>query len=147
MSMPSVSQYMTPQPFSIERTATLQEAHALMRKQLVRHLPVLESGKLVGVVSQRDLHLLETIGEVDLEEVRVEEAMTAHPFIVTGDMPLDEVLDIMAEHKYGSVIVMGRGGVEGIFTSVDACKAFAEQLRRDAGMPAGAGLKTSARGR
>lgn len=135
MPVPAVSRYMTPQPFSIDRKAPLQQAHAVMRKHRIRHLPVLDQGALVGVVTMRDLHLLETIGEVDLETTFVEEAMTQHPFVVTGDMPLDEALDIMTEHKYGSVIVMGRNGVEGIFTATDACRVLAEILRRDGGMP------------
>ncbi len=135
MPIPAVSRYMTPQPFSIDRKAPLQEAHAVMRKHRIRHLPVLDQGVLVGVVTMRDLHLLETIGEVDLAETFVEEAMTQPPFVVTGDMPLDEALDIMTEHKYGSVIVMGRAGVEGIFTATDACRVLAEILRRDGGMP------------
>jgi acetoin utilization protein AcuB len=135
MPIPAVSQLMTAQPFWIERTATLAEAHKLMRAHKIRHLPVLDKGQLVGVVTLRDLHLLETLGEADLETVMVEDAMTEHPFVVTSDTALDEVLDIMADHKYGSVIVMGRGGVEGIFTATDACRAFAEFLRQAAGMP------------
>jgi acetoin utilization protein AcuB len=56
--------------------------------------------------------------------------MTERPFIVTGDTALEEVVAIMSEHKYGSVIVMGRDGVEGIFTAVDACRVLAEMLQR-----------------
>ena len=131
MLMPSVSHYMTKQPWTIERTASLADAHRLMREHKIRHLPVLDEGRLVGVVTQRDLHLLETIGDVDTNESTVEEAMTEHPFIVTGDTALDDVVEIMADHKYGSVIVMGRAGVEGIFTAVDACHVLADILRRD----------------
>ena len=56
--------------------------------------------------------------------------MTAHPFVVTGDAPLDEVADIMATKKYGSAIVAGREGVEGIFTTTDACRALVSILQR-----------------
>jgi acetoin utilization protein AcuB len=127
--MPSVSRYMVEQPWTIPRTATLADAHKKMREHSIRHLPVVDGSELVGVVSLGDLHLLETIAEFSLEDVTVDEAMTARPFIVTGDAPLDEVVDIMAEHKYGSVIVMGRSGVEGIFTAVDACRVLADLLR------------------
>lgn len=130
MLMPAISHYMTPQPWTIGRKASLAEAHRVMREHQIRHLPVLDGGRLVGVVSQRDLHLLETIAEFPLEGVEVEEAMTPNPCIVTGDTALDEVVEIMADKKYGSVIVMGRGGVEGIFTTVDVCRAFADTLRR-----------------
>jgi acetoin utilization protein AcuB len=127
--MPAISHYTTKQPWTIERTATLAAAHVLMREHHIRHLPVLDRGDLVGIVSLGDLHLLETLAEFPFDSVTVDEAMTAHPFIVTGDTALDDVAEIMADKKYGSVIVMGRDGVEGIFTTADACRALAETLR------------------
>ena len=128
--MPAISRYMTTQPWTISRDASLAEAHALMRAHELRHLPVLDDGNLVGVVSVGDLHLIETLSDVSPDEVTVDVAMTERPFIVTSDMPLDEVVEIMAAKKYGSVIVVGREGVEGIFTTVDACRAFARMLQR-----------------
>jgi len=130
MLMPAVSRYMTKQPWTIERSASLAQAHQLMREHGIRHLPVLDNGRLIGIVSVGDLHLLETIADFELDSVDVGEAMTEHPCIVTGDMALDEVVEIMAEHKYGSVIVMGREGVEGIFTAVDVCRTLVDVLRR-----------------
>lgn len=61
----TVAPFMTPQPVTIGRLESLATAHGLMRSNGVRHLPVLEHGDLVGVVSQRDLLLLETIDKVD----------------------------------------------------------------------------------
>jgi acetoin utilization protein AcuB len=129
MLMPSVSRYMTRKPFTIERTATIADARRLMQEHNVRHLPILDGGELVGVVSERDLSLFESLANFDLEPRLVEEVMIGKPFIVTGDMPLDEVVEIMGQHKYGSVVVMGRDGVEGIFTAVDACNALAKVLQ------------------
>ncbi len=126
--MPAISRYMTKQPWTISRTASLAEAHELMRDHQLRHLPVLDHGTLVGLVSLGDLHLLETIGELALDGASVDEAMSDHPFVVTGDTPLDEVAEIMATKKYGSAIVVGRDGVEGIFTTIDACRALASIL-------------------
>lgn len=131
MLMPPVSRYMSAQPHTVPRATTLRQAHRLMREHDIRHLPIVEDGELVGVVSERDLHLCETIPDVDLDDTFLDEAMTEHPFVVTGDTALDEVVDIMAEKKYGSAIIMGRDGVEGVFTSVDACRVLAELLRRD----------------
>jgi acetoin utilization protein AcuB len=128
--MTAISHYMSKQPWTVALTATLDDAHRLMREHHIRHLPVIDKGELVGIVSQGDLHLIETIADFPLDAVNVDEAMTKKPFVITGDTPLDEVVEIMAEHKYGSAIVMGREGVEGIFTSVDACRVLAELLRR-----------------
>lgn len=129
MQMPAVSRYMTRNPCTIARTATLAEAQALMREHAIRHLPVLDQGNLCGILSERDLLLAEALAGSDPATIRVEQAMTERPFIVTSDSPLDEVAEIMGEHKYGSVVVMGREGVEGIFTASDACQAFARILR------------------
>jgi acetoin utilization protein AcuB len=131
MLMPTVMQYMTRYPLTIGKDATMSQAHDLMRKHLLRHLPVLDGGKLVGIVSERDLHLIETLPDSDPDEVSVEEAMTIDVFTVLVDAPIDEVVESMAERKLGSAIVVNRrGGLEGIFTSVDALQALATLLRR-----------------
>jgi len=100
-----------------------------MQAHKIRHLPVVGDGRLVGIVSEHDVRLLERSSRLDPDIARVDQAMIPNPFIVTGDTALDEVTEIMAEHKYGSVIVMGRDGVEGIFTAVDACQALTTILR------------------
>lgn len=128
--IPSVSRFMTRQPFTISSTASLDDAHRLMRQHKIRHLPVVADGRLVGIVSMGDLHLLETIADFPLDSVTVEEAMTENPFVATSDMPVDDVASIMADHKYGSAIVVGPDGIEGIFTAVDACRALAEVVGR-----------------
>ena len=130
MLMPPVSRYMTRCPRTIPRTMTLADAHQLMQQDHVRHLPVVDGDELCGIVSERDLHVLESAGRIDPATTPVEQAMTARPFIVTGDTALDEVVEIMGEHKYGSVVIEGHDGVEGIFTAVDACRVLAELLRR-----------------
>lgn len=132
MLMPPIARFMTGHPWTIERTASLASAHELMRQHAIRHLPVVDNaGNLCGMISDRDLHLVETLTpEVPPEEIAVQEAMAERPFAVTSDTPLDEVVEIMAEHKYGSVVVIGRGGVEGIFTATDACSALAQILKR-----------------
>lgn len=127
--MPAISRFMTSSPWTIERSATLADAHELMSDHNIRHLPVVDNGELCGIISDRDLMFFETRSEERPDMVLVEDAMTENPFIVTSDSPLDEVAEIMGTHKYGSVIVMGRDGVEGIFTATDACEAFAQTLR------------------
>src|ERR1041385_8352156 len=76
MLMPSMSRYMTRQPWTIRKDAKMSQAHELMRGHRIRHLPVLEDGKLVGIVSDRDLHLMETLPDSDPDEITVDEAMT-----------------------------------------------------------------------
>jgi acetoin utilization protein AcuB len=130
MLMPAIAQYMTRQPWTIRRDAKLSQARELMREHHIRHLPVLEAGKLVGIVSERDGFLFERL--VDLEtDVTVEDAMIVDVYAVRADDALDDIVEKMAEHKYGAVVVMDRcGDVEGIFTTVDGMQVLADVLRR-----------------
>lgn len=107
----------------------MSAAHAIMRKQGIRHLPVCEHGKLVGLVSAGDLHLVETLDGVDPEHVSVKEAMTPEPYQVRPNAPLRDVVLAMAQHKYGCVLVTQGAEIVGIFTTIDALRAFAEVLR------------------
>lgn len=128
--MPSIAQYMTGQPWTIRRDARLSQARTLMREHHVRHLPVLEAGKLVGVVSERDLYLLERQTGLD-PDATVEDAMTVDVYVAKAEEPVDTIVEQMAAHKYGSVIVIDRnGGVAGIFTTVDGMQVLADVLRR-----------------
>jgi acetoin utilization protein AcuB len=127
-SVPTIHKYMTTCPQTIGRGQPMSVAHRLMREHRIRHLPVLDAGHIVGVVSDRDLSFIETLLDVDPKKVTVEEAMTPEPYVVAPDVPLDEVVSTMAARKYGSAIVQDHGKVVGIFTTVDACTAFAELL-------------------
>ena len=127
---PTVADYMTPAPHSVDRKQTLQETHCLMRKHQIRHLPVLDNGRLVGVVSIRDLYLIETLCDVEPLEVTVEEAMTPDPFCVPPEAPLDAVAGEMAERKIGSAVVTQNEKIAGLFTTTDALRALADTIRQ-----------------
>ncbi len=130
--MPPISRYMSRQPWTIRKDATMAQAHTLMRQHKIRHLPVLEARKLVGIVTERDLHLIETLPGSDPDATSVEEAMTVDVYAVGVDEPVAEIVENMATHKYGSAVVLDRrGGVAGIFTTVDALQVLAETLRRE----------------
>ena len=120
---------MTAHPHSIGRDQPLVRAHALMREHRIRHLPVLDGGQLVGVLSDRDLHLIESLKDVDPQLLLVDEAMSTEVFAVSPDAALDEVAISMAEHKYGCAVVLKGHQVVGIFTTVDVCRALSELLR------------------
>jgi acetoin utilization protein AcuB len=129
-AIPHVDHYMTRSPHSIGQEQTLLQAHQLMRQHSIRHLPVLHGGKLVGLLSDRDLHLIETLRDVDPERVTVEEAMSPTVYTISPRAPLDEVVREMAQHKYGCAVVMDNGKVVGVFTTVDALVAFADLLEK-----------------
>ncbi len=126
--IPPISKYMTTSPHTVGLEQTMAQAHKMMREHRIRHLPVLHGGKLAGILSDGDLHLIETLRDVDPDKVLVEDAMTQTPYFVSPETPLDEVVAEMAEHKYGCAVIMQNQSVVGIFTTVDACRAFAEML-------------------
>lgn len=127
--IPPVRKYMSTFPHSIGSDQTLARAHAVMRENTIRHLPVLDGGALVGLLSERDLHLIETLQDVEPAEVSVEEAMSTGVYAVTPETPLDEVVATMAEKKFGCAVVMQNHQVIGIVTTVDVCRVLAELLR------------------
>lgn len=127
-----IEDHMTPAPHSIGAEQTIATALQIMNDHDVRHLPVLHGGVLVGVVTERDIKLLEAFEELDVDEVTVEDAMTSSPFTVLPETPLREVVERMAADKYGSALVARHDHVLGIFTTVDACRVLADMLARDA---------------
>ncbi len=127
-SIPHIKKYMTTDVRTIGDDQPMAVAHQMMRDQRIRHLPVLHQGKLVGIVTDRDLHFVEALADVDPKKISVREAMTPEPYVVSPEAALDEVVSMMAAKKLGSVVVSDHGHVVGIFTTVDACSAFADLL-------------------
>ena len=119
-----VRDFMTATPHTIGRKQTLAVAQEKMRECGVRHLPVLEGGRLEGILSQRDAYFVETLAGATPESVAVEEAMSVDVYTATPETPLLEVATAMADHKYGCAVVMEGHHVVGIFTTVDALRAL-----------------------
>jgi acetoin utilization protein AcuB len=126
--IPTISKFMTTTPHSIGRAQTLKVAHDVMHAHHIRHLPVLDGGALVGMLSERDVALVMSMKGVDPHTTTVEDAMTQVVYSVRPEAPLDEVARDMAEHRHGSAVVVSNAKVVGVFTTVDACRALAELL-------------------
>jgi acetoin utilization protein AcuB len=128
--METIDKYMSESPHTVGVDQPLIKALDLMHEFHVRHLPVLDGGKLVGLLSDRDIHLVESLSGTSLAEVQVGEAMTPDPYTASPLAPLDEVVSTMARHKYGSTVVVDHGQVRGIFTAVDGLAALSWLLER-----------------
>jgi len=126
--IPPISKYMTTSPRTAEGSETLASAAKIMKDGGIRHLPVVEGEKLLGIITDRDIRFVESFQDVDPTELTLEEAMTEEPYAVNPDTPLDEVATTMAEQKFGSAIIVQNERVVGVFTTVDACRALAELL-------------------
>jgi acetoin utilization protein AcuB len=124
----TIDGFMTHAPHTIGQNQTLAAAHRIMKKHHIRHLPVLAGGRLVGIASQRDLHFVETLRDVDPEKVEVSEAMTKEAFTIGPRESVRKVAAEMATHKYGCAVVMDKEHVIGVFTTIDALRALSALL-------------------
>lgn len=125
----TVRQYMSPSPVTITARRPLSVAESLMREHGIRHLPVLDGGAVVGLVSQRDLLLVQSMPGVNPTVVLVEEAMVQNVFQVGAEDALALAVDGMIERKVGSAVVVGHDRVVGVLTTVDALRALRDLLR------------------
>lgn len=117
---------MSPFPHTVGADQTLAVAKSLMQEHNIRHLPVRSFGEIVGVLTERDIHFSVAIEKKTAEQLKVESAYTREPFIVAPDTPLDVVALKMAHEHIGCAIVVDKGELVGIFTTVDACRALGE---------------------
>lgn len=127
-SIPAVQKYMTHVPKSIGYDQTLEQAREVMHTLRLRHLPVLQGGKLVGILSDRDINLVLQFKDVDPRKMTVEEAYTPDPYFTSPQSSLNEVVEHMADKKLGCALVVDNGKLVGIFTEVDAYRALADVL-------------------
>gem|GEM_PF-708981 len=122
----TVGEVMSASPHTIGADQTLARAHEMMRALRVRHLPVLSGGKLVGVLSQRDLYFLETLQGIDQDKDTATDAMTSDVYVVAPSDKLADVARNMSEKRYGCAVVADvHGRVVGIFTSTDGLRVLA----------------------
>jgi len=123
-SSPTVQDHMTPDPVTVDAKASVADAAHLMRERNIRHLPVLDAGKVVGVLSERDVNVARSLRSLTLEKARVEMVMMSPPVTVSPDTRLSDVAARMVDRRAGSVLVVHEGRLVGIFTSQDALHAL-----------------------
>lgn len=128
----TIESAMTPFPYSIEAGAPASSAKTMMVQFRIRHLPVREGERLVGVLCARDLECAERFG-VSLEPGT---ALTVRDlclpggfYVVPASEPLETVLRHMAEQHLEVALVLRDGRLAGIFTVTDACRQYAHCLQ------------------
>jgi len=130
-----VRDYMTPDPIFLAPDDTLRKAHRLMKEHRLRRFPVLEGGKLVGIVTDRDIRSAGISSavmqerryvEYILDRIQVGGIMTPHPITVNPDMPLIEAAELILQNKIGGLPVMEGEKLVGIITETDLIEALIE---------------------
>lgn len=133
---PLVRHFMTPNPVTIDGGLSLTDAFTRMFQIHARHLPVYVRGHLVGILSDRDVGHLSAVKGVDPEKFTVEQACSPNPYTCSPDAPLEQVVKVLLDHKFGAALVMEGGALVGMFTVIDAMQALMALLRRDAAQDA-----------
>ncbi|HPO17969.1 MAG TPA: CBS domain-containing protein [Rubrivivax sp.] len=127
----AVEEYTTPNPVTAELDMPIGDVQQLMREHGVRHLPVVRDGRVLGVISDRDVRVVLGLSTEHRHQVRAGDIMAPQPLTVNAAAPLDEVAYAMSERKVGSAIVNDENGeFLGIFTATDALNALIELTRR-----------------
>ncbi len=121
-----VKETMGRQLITIRPGASLAEARLLLDQHRIRHLPVVEAGRLVGIVSDRDIRSAASASSLD--QLRVAEAMNRNVISVSPDAQVQEAAKLMLVHRIGGLPVVKEGELLGILTETDLLRAFVELL-------------------
>lgn len=129
MAIVRIDSVMTSYPYVIELDALAATARIMMQQLKVRHMPVREGDKVMGVVTEQALQMAEACGK-DLtgSGIKVRDLCSKNVLLVVPDDPLESVLRKMAEKHIEVALILRQGRLAGIFTTTDACRRYADAL-------------------
>jgi acetoin utilization protein AcuB len=124
-----VKDSMTREVVTLSPQDTAKAALALCRERRIRHLPVLEGGKLVGIASDRDLRsstpaLGDPARAAALAEILVRDVMARDVVTAVSDDPIEQAANTMRERRIGCLPVIESGELVGIITASDVMDAL-----------------------
>ena len=129
-----IKDWMTKDPITITENTSMIKAIHIMSERRFRRIPVVTAGKLVGMVTDRDLKEASPSKATTLDvhelyyllaELQVKEIMSRNPVSVSEDDTVEHAAQIMLEHTIsGLPVVDGSGQVVGIITQSDVFRAF-----------------------
>ena len=126
---PALASVFTPSPYHIDNMASIEEARKLMKEHGIRHLVVMSEGDIFSVISDREIQHHAALYGVDKHsDLKVNDICVNNAVVADINDPLDKVLEAMAQHHLGCIVVLRDGELAGVFTSTDACKHFARFL-------------------
>ncbi|GAB4424629.1 MAG: CBS and ACT domain-containing protein [Anaerolineales bacterium] len=132
-----VGERMSHPVITIPADMSVTEALAMFKRERIRRAPVVKGGKMVGIVSDKDLLNASpspatslSIWEMNylLNKISVEDVMTKEVLSISEDTPIEEAARIMADSKVGGLPVMRDKHVVGIITETDLFKVFLELM-------------------
>jgi len=117
-----VESWMIKDIFSIGYDAGIRDALVAMKKHSVRHLPVVENGLFLGLVTLGDLK--QAIIASMIEQLKVSDVMIREPYTITRETSLEKAAQIIYEKRIGCLPVVEDEKIVGILTVNDILKAF-----------------------
>lgn len=133
-----VEQRMTADPITITSTATIADASELMRANKFRRLPVVDGGKLVGLVTDSDLRSVSpspattlSIFELNyiLAKMKIKDVMKKKVITIQSDATVEEAALLLYNHRIGGLVVIDtHGAVRGVITETDIFKCFVDVM-------------------
>ena len=121
-----VSEIMSRELVTITPDKRVGQALQLMQKHQIRHLPVMEKGRMVGWITSRDLR--EVLLASMLEKITVADVMIKAPISVSADTGVEEAARLIKEHKIGGMPVLEGDRLVGVITMLDLIGAFLTML-------------------
>jgi CBS domain-containing protein len=114
-----VRDVMTSSVRSLSPSQSLADAATLMKNEDVGSLPVAEQGRLIGIVTDRDIVIRAVVEQRDARVVKVEEVMSRDPITVTPEQDLEEALRLMGSSQVRRLPVVEKGRLIGIMAQAD----------------------------
>lgn len=131
-----VVDWMTRNPYTVSPWASLLDAYRLMSSYEIRRLPVVDDGRLVGILTIDDVRSAVPIGQYQLSEQNrrmaeksVEEVMTSHPITINKHASVAEAAEILFDNKIGGLPVIEGGQLVGIITESDLFRLVMVEAR------------------
>jgi CBS domain-containing protein len=131
-----VRHWMTENAITIPPQTTLPEVQRIMFEHKIRRLPVVSSGKLVGIITLGDIREAKpsnattlSIYELNylMDRLTARDIMTPNPITIALDATIAEAARLMVKHKIGGLPVMNQGRLVGIITETDLCRLLMAQ--------------------
>lgn len=135
-----IRDWMTPQPVTVTSNSSIQDAYWRMIDNKVRRLPVVDEGRLVGIITLEDLRRMEPPTGIGLDLVKityalsrmtVRQVMTGDPRTITPDAQLIDAARLMLEHEISALPVVEENQLVGIITESDIFRALVELEEKD----------------
>ena len=133
LTLSRVRDYMTPDPQTLDVNSTLLDAALLIRRAELRHIPITQDGRVVGILTDRDVGRVapSVLGSVSqqeynrfFEDTRVGKVMTRNLVSTTPEAPLAEAVHLLYINKLGCLPVLDGDRLIGIITVVDVLRAL-----------------------